>query len=126
VTLGRVIVAWIVVAAWFGIATVVMVSAMVRLTRSQDAVAYIGVLPQALKRRVAEALFITLIASLWFDSLGSGQWWLLFGLVGVLVSSSVWFLPAPDAVTKRVLIADIVFDLARYVGAGALLAWRLS
>ena len=102
------------------------VFAMVRLTSSHDAVAYLGVLPHYLKRRLVEAAVLTLIASLWFDSLGSGEWWLLFLLFGVLVSSSKWFAPAPNAVSKRVLFADIAWDVARYIGAGALLAWRLS
>ena len=125
-TLGRIAVAWIVVATWFVVATFATISAMVRLTKSQDAVTFIGVLPHYLKRRLLEAALLTLIASLWFDSLGSGEWWLIFLLFGALVSSSKWFTPAPDRVSKRVLIADILFDLARYIGAGALLAWRLS
>ena len=70
-------------------------------------------------RPLVEALLLTLIASLWFDSLGSGGWWLLFLLIGALVTSPKLFAARPG-------LADIVFDLARYVIAGALLAWRLS
>jgi hypothetical protein len=29
---------------------------------------------------------LTLFASLWFDSLGAGGWWLPFALLGVLVA----------------------------------------
>jgi len=126
VTFGRLAIAWSMVAAWFVIATVVNIGAMVRVTKSQDAVTFIGVLPHYLKRRLLEAAVLTLIASLWYDTLGSGEWWLLFLLFGALVSSSKQFAPAPDTLSRRVLIADIVFDLARYIGAGALLAWRLS
>jgi len=126
VTFARLAVAWLMVAGWFVIATVANIVTMVRATKSQDAVTYIGVLPHYLKRRLLEAAVLTLIASLWFDTLGSGEWWLLFLLFGALVSSSKQFAPAPDNLSRGVLIADIVFDLARYVGAGALLAWRLS
>jgi len=79
-----------------------------------------------LKQRLLEAAVVTLIASLWFDSLGSGEWGLLFLLFGLLVSSPKWFPPAPFAVTTRVRFAEIACDVARYAGAGALLAWRLS
>ena len=125
-TFDRLLLAWILVSAWFGIATLATTYAMVRLTHSRDAVAYIGVVTPYVKRRVVEAAVLTLIASLWFDSLGSGAWWLLFTLFGLLVSSLRWFLLAPDALSKRVLIVETVLDVARYVGAGALLAWRLS
>jgi hypothetical protein len=126
VTLGRLLVAWIVVAAWFGIATIATIFVMVRVASSQDAVGYIGLVSPAMKRRLVEAAVVTLIASLWFDSLGSGEWWLLFLLLGVLVSSSKWFPPAPFVVAQRVQFAEIASDVVRYVGAGALLAWRLS
>ncbi|HEX9347991.1 MAG TPA: hypothetical protein VF919_10490, partial [Gemmatimonadales bacterium] len=73
-TLGRLVFAWIVVAAWFEIATFATVSFVVRLASSQDAVGYIGHITQYVKRRLVEAAIVTLIASLWFDSLGSGEW----------------------------------------------------
>src|SRR5216117_2523056 len=36
--------------------------------------------------RAIEAAALTLFAALWFDSLGHGGWWLLFALVGLIVS----------------------------------------
>src|SRR5258706_13433563 len=36
--------------------------------------------------RLAEAGGVTLFASLWFDSLGAGGWWLLFFLIDLLVA----------------------------------------
>ena len=33
---------------------------------------------------LVEALLLTLLGGLWFGSLGSGAWWLVFGLVGAL------------------------------------------
>jgi len=50
-TLGRLVLAWIVVAAWFEIATFATVSFLVRLASSQDAVGYIGHIAQYVKRR---------------------------------------------------------------------------
>jgi len=66
--------------------------------------------------RSTEAAVVTLFASLWFDSLGHGGWWLLFGLVGVLVA-----LQRP-----RREVRGVAVDVARYVLAGAILAWRLG
>jgi hypothetical protein len=34
-----------------------------------------------------QALLLTLLAALWFGSLGSGEWWLLFGVLGALMES---------------------------------------
>jgi len=119
VTLGRLVLAWILVAAWFEIATFATNYVVNRLAIPPDATVYAGVPMRLLTRRLVEALLVTLIASLWFDSLGSGGWWLLFLLIGALVTSPKLFAARPG-------LADIVFDLARYVVAGALLAWRLS
>jgi hypothetical protein len=70
---------------------------------------------------------VTLLASLWFDSLGSGGWWLVFLLVGlvaafplrlqgIVLAGRPW---RPD-------LALAALDTARYVVAGAILAWRLG
>ena len=78
--------------------------------------------------RLAEAGIVTLFASLWFDSLGAGGWWLLFLLVGLLVAFPrrlvMW--QHVDALRRRHLLAHASLDVARYVVAGALLAWRLA
>lgn len=78
--------------------------------------------------RLAEAGVVTLFASLWFDSLGAGGWWLLFLLVGLLVAFPrrlvMWQHVEPPR--RRHLLAHAGLDLARYVAAGALLAWRLA
>jgi hypothetical protein len=126
VTLGRLVLAWIVVAAWFEIATFATNYLVNRLAIPADATVYTGIPTHVLKRRLVEAALVTLIASLWFDSLGSGGWWLLFLLLGALVTSPKWFAVGPDPAPRRVLFADTICDLARYVVAGALLAWRLS
>ena len=78
--------------------------------------------------RLAEAGVLTLFASLWFDSLGAGGWWLLFTLVGLLAAFPrrlvMW--QHVDQPRRRHLLIHAGADLARYVVAGALLAWLLS
>lgn len=75
----------------------------------------------------AEALGVTLFASLWFDSLGHGGWWLLFALVGALVGFGLRVRdPLPPRDGARPVVLGGLADVARYVGAGAVLAWRLG
>ncbi|MGH7531346.1 MAG: hypothetical protein ACREMN_13250 [Gemmatimonadales bacterium] len=78
--------------------------------------------------RAGEALGLTLFAALWFDSLGAGGWWLLFLLVGLLVAlPRRLLLPAqPDLAGRQRVLARAALDVARYVAAGGVLAWRLS
>ena len=83
-TLGRLLLAWVPVAAWFLLAA----WAPGRLAP--------GTFPaqpppsvRAAGWTLAEGGVVTLFASLWFDSLGSGGWWLLFLLVGLLVAFPV-------------------------------------
>jgi len=125
-TLGRLALAWIVVAAWFEIAAYVTHYIVAKLVIPTGATVDTAVPAHLIKRRALEAALVTLIASLWFDSLGSGEWWLLFLLIGTLVTSPAWFVRALDPIPKRAIVADTVCNLLRYVGAGALLAWRLS
>ena len=106
--MGRLVLAWALVALWF--------AAVTGLTERRS-----------LMRACCEALLVTLLASLWFDSLGHGGWWLLFLLLGVLVGFPTRLrelesgtLPAP-----RAMLLGLI-DAGRYVGAGAMLAWRLG
>ena len=108
-TLGRLILAWLPVAAWFAIL-------------GWAAHRWIGIAASppvsraTLPWTAGEALLVTLFGSLWFDSLGRGGWWLLFALVGVLAAG----LPA------RPGLVAVVISTLRYTGAGALLAWLLG
>ena len=70
-----------------------------------------------------EAAIVTLFASLWFDSLGHGGWWLLFLLLGLIVA--VARLP-PRAWQRREAVVRSIRDILRYILAGAILAWRLG
>ena len=125
-TLGRLLVAWLVVAIWFEIAAYATHYVVTKLAIPPGATVYSGIPTYLIKRRALEAALVSLIASLWFDSLGSGEWWLLFLLLGTLMTSPRWFVRAPDPRPQRAIIADTVCELLRYVVAGALLAWRLS
>ena len=74
-----------------------------------------------------EAAGVTMFGSLWFDSLGHGGWWLLFLLVGLLAAFAPRLgdpPPAPPRALRTRLLSGLV-DVGRYVGAGAVLAWRL-
>jgi hypothetical protein len=113
-TLGRLILAWLPVAVWLALAAY----GRRRLGAADQAPSP----PEASGLLAAEAGVVTLIASLWFDSLGHGGWWLLFLLFGLLVA-----IPAtPPAETRRARLARIAFDCARYVVAGLILSWRLG
>lgn len=78
--------------------------------------------------RMVEAAVVTLFGSLWFDTLGAGGWWVLFLLVGLLVAFPrrlvMWRQVEPAR--RRVLLVHGSLDVARYVAAGGLLAWRLG
>jgi hypothetical protein len=108
-TLGRLLLAWLPVAVWFGtvawgVHRVIGIAASPAPTRG------------SLLAVAVEALLVTLFGSLWFDSLGHGEWWVLFGLVGILAAG----------VPGRPAFVAVAVSVARYVGAGALLAWRLG
>ncbi len=76
---------------------------------------------------VAEAAAVTLLGSLWFGSLGTGAWWLVFGLVGALASGAERGLrSALLRSAKGPELRGFLVGVAKYVAAGALLAWRLS
>jgi hypothetical protein len=127
VTLGRLLLAWLPVAALFvltppigypwGAGSEVTGNGIIWLFNRWE----VG-------WRLAEGGVVTLFASLWFDSLGAGGWWLLFFLVGLLVAFPrrlvMWRHVEPQR--RRHLLAHAGLDVARYVAAGALLAWRLS
>ncbi|HTH66181.1 MAG TPA: hypothetical protein VL563_15975 [Gemmatimonadales bacterium] len=107
-TLGRLVLAWVPVALWF-------VAAGWVAHRVVGVAASPAPAPATFISAALESLVATLFASLWFDSLGHGGWWVLFALVGVLAAG----LPS------RPSFAAIVISVTRFLGAGAILAWRL-
>ena len=121
-TLGRLVLAWLPVGAWFLAARwagwrVAEGAAAAQFPRNWEAVGW----------TLAEAGVVTLFGSLWFDSLGSGGWWLLFLLVGLLAAfpARLRALAGSTAPRQPELLRALV-DVARYVAAGAILAWRLG
>jgi hypothetical protein len=102
VAFGRLLLAWVVVGAWLA----VWAFGERRMTGA--------LAPSAaeLAPLAGEALLLALFAGLWFGSLGSGAWWLVFLLLGALMAWPVRSLAG---------VARIV----RVVVAGALLAWTL-
>jgi hypothetical protein len=126
VTLGRLVLAWVPVAIWFLLATHAIPVLVTAVSRSPgQPVVWAAVARPLLYWRLVEAGLLTLFASLWFDSLGSGGWWLLFLLVGALAAIPLW-LPPRSELPRRARAAGACADLVRYVVAGAILAWRLG
>ena len=128
-TLTRLVLAWVPVAVWFVLATyaIPLLIAAVSKPAGQSGVWVampVPVVKALLKWRLVEATLLTLLASLWFDSLGSGGWWLLFLLLGALATIPLWL--RPEHLRRRTRVTGACADVARYIVAGAILAWRLG
>jgi len=125
VTLGRLILAWLPVAVLFALAP--PVGYRWDLPADDRPVVW-SFNRWEIGWRLAEAGVVTLFASLWFDSLGAGGWLLVFLLVALLVAFPrrlvMW--QHVELPRRRHLLVHASLDVARYVIAGALLAWRLS
>ena len=115
-TLGRLVLAWAPVALWFA-----AVAGLTEQWRSD------GRLVGRIFRVSVEALAATLVASLWFDSLGHGGWWLLFVLLGLLAGlpARLRELETTAGPAGRAVLFGLL-DVTRYVAAGGILAWRLA
>ena len=124
-TLGRLILAWLPVAVLFALAP--PVGYRWDLPADDRPVVW-SFNRWEIGWRLAEAGVVTLFASLWFDSLGAGGWLLVFLLVALLVAFPrrlvMW--QHVERSRRRHLLVHASLDVARYVIAGALLAWRLS
>ncbi len=76
---------------------------------------------------LAESLTLTLLAALWFGSLGSGGWLLIFLLLGALVGGAERGLRSAFLRSGgRSEAVGFGLAVARYLLAGALLAWRIG
>lgn len=110
-TLGRLVLAWLPVAVWFTGASV----GARRLALTDRTFSRLAI------RASVEGLVLTLLASLWLDTLGAGAWWLPVALMGTLVAIAGM---TPQA--RRTVVLRFCIDVLRYLGAGALLVWRLG
>jgi len=100
--LGRILVAWVVVAAWL------LGWQWVERRRGEAS----RPLRRELGELAGEAGLVTLFGALWFASLGAGAWWLPFLFVGALRE---WPIRSIGGGLR----------IFRLVGAGGLLAWTL-
>jgi hypothetical protein len=76
---------------------------------------------------LAEALALSLLGALWFGSIGRGSWLLVFALLGALVAGAERGLRSAFLRSKeRPDWRGFAADWARYLLAGAVLAWRLG
>lgn len=117
--LSEVALGWLLVAAWFLAWEVVAA----RLERGSNAGGWLRAPAQVY---VAESLLLTLFGALWFASLGSGGWVIMFALLGLLME---WPGPLraghrneiPPGRRARATLAGVL----RVIGAGAILWWRM-
>lgn len=75
----------------------------------------------------AEALVLTLLAGLWFGSLGHGGWVLLFLLLGAIAGGwDRWLRRRLAGASGGPELWPFVASLLRYLAAGAVYAWCLT
>ena len=75
----------------------------------------------------AEALGVTLVAALWFGSLGHGGWVLLFLLLGALAGSADrWLRHRLDGAPVGAAVRYFLACLLKYLVAGGLCVWWLT
>jgi hypothetical protein len=102
VAVGRILLAWAAVGVWLlAWELAERVPPAMRARRPFEPWAAIG-----------EAFLLTLFGALWFGSLGAGEWWVLFPILGALRE---WPIRSAWGAIR----------VARIVVAGALLAWVL-
>jgi hypothetical protein len=115
--LSRLFVAWAVVAGWLLLWE--LVASRIVAARGD------GRLRRA-RVFLVEALLLTMFGGLWFGSLGSGAWWLVFGLVGALREWPGSRGKRPAEPVDGVAVGISALRVVRTVIAGGLLAWRLA
>jgi hypothetical protein len=75
----------------------------------------------------AQSLLLTLLGSLWFASLGTGAWWLIFLLMGGLMELSAAAGEGKRAKRREWReVAAHALGVVRVVAAGGWLAWQLG
>jgi hypothetical protein len=100
---GRIVLAWAAVAAWL-----VAWAFAERRWAGRGAIT-----ARDAGWRAGETLLLALFGALWFGSLGAGEWWLVFLLLGALME---WPVRSGLAAAR----------ITRVVASGGLLAWTLA
>ena len=117
-TLLRLVLGWAAVTAWFFLFELIEQ----RIVGPAPAA---GRFRAGWKMYVTDALLFTLFAALWFASLGSGGWILLFLMVGLLVEGPARFRDGSGRMDLRGKgLLRLSLGVIRIAGAGGILAWR--
>lgn len=117
-TLLRLVLGWAAVTAWFFLFELIEQ----RIVGPAPAA---GRFRAGWKVYVADALLFTLFAALWFASLGSGGWVLLFVMVGLVVEGPARLRDGSGTMDlSRKGLLRLSLGVARIVVAGGTLAWR--
>lgn len=117
--LPRLLLAWLLVALFF----LVWNEAIRRSGIAARLGAPVPGIRHGLKPAALESLLLALFATLWFASLGSGGWALLFLLTGLLIEVP---LRLRGPVSGSPMWAAVLSGVLRVVAAGGILAWRLG
>ena len=97
-------------------------SGTARMTRQSWSAIARGVWPGA----TFEALVLTLVAALWFGSLGHGGWVILFLLLGALPAGDRWLRRRLSGQAAGRETWAFVASLLKYLLAGLVCVWRLT
>lgn len=114
-SLTRVLVGWLLVSAWFALADLTLA----RL-RGPD-LSPRGPAPRWLP--VVEGLLFTLFAALWFGSMGSGGWVLLFIMLALLLELPLRLRDAVQRSRPRGLVMAVGVGAVRMVVAASILSF---
>jgi hypothetical protein len=81
--------------------------------------------PHYFRVQVVEAVLFTLFAALWFASLGHGGWWLLFGVLGILVEGPIRLRHRAEVTALATEWRPFFLGTIRIVAAGGILSLLL-
>jgi hypothetical protein len=115
--LSRLGLAWLAVAAWLLVWELLLSSFVTARSNARLRRARVF---------LVEALLLTMLGALWFGSLGTGAWWLVFGLVGALREWPGASGRRPAEETDPIGIGLSALRVLRTIVAGGILAWRLG
>jgi len=115
--LSRIVLAWLAVTVWLVLWELLL--SRLGPARGNGRLRRVRVL-------LVEALLLTLFGALWFGSLGTGSWWLVFGLVGALREWPGSQGRRPVERPDPIAVGFSLLRVGRTLVAGGLLAWRLA